>query len=768
MNDGSYIDPKQETRPIQIKISFDSTEEEWRFVCAVSDVKEIKISGREDGSFDCKIKSIDDPTVPSNMVIGNVVRGRTGLGSDPLQLTHTSPVVSLSRADVTLSPEEKIHIDQPDHHQQQQQKQQLDVPSAHVQVQGDESLSAEVMPPHGSSTLQTITHQPEEHSNESSGAVIPSNATMSSHPSLQPSINPSPTVSSTAATEQCGDVDPEGSSAIVAPLHKERIKIELTRKRRHTIDCFLHGGEFDTCKFYKKDEECHANYDEVFENDFKQFLCGDDRRAVSPTSEGRLRDEYLRYIEDHLKTCPSFCSKLWKYCTANNLCSMYQHAKEGLVIYSKNGSDGHVIGSSCSTYCDCRKEENKIGKGGFGIVYKYIKECGQVLAVKCETRLPLVEGDAKLFQKIVKLSHPRVIDLIEYVSGPLIKDDKNVDKRSYLFVMPFMNQKGLDEQLKHTDPSKCHCVLEYMADFGDQKKCIFRNYLELFHQVFDGLSYLKTQELVHRDIKPSNILVQQNCECYSTLKCICNKENRVLYVLGDMGLLCHEGANAKHSYWEKMAQHDPAGTVQMRSPESFYRTDEGEPMITHKSDVWSGCVTMMIVLVSKVVNLIPHKQISAFLKKALTILRKAFEGFEESCQKLEYINRIYADMQKVVKEQKLSVLNNEMATMSSELQLLMQLLHDSNTKLKEVQSFQGQGGGGGYPKLYKEDSPLAGILSTVYVANSLHWTCLSTIDDVYDTELWECVCETLKIIAEGVRIMYLVDAELFRIELMLH
>ena len=56
MNDGSYIDPKQETRPIQIKISFDSTEEEWRFVCAVSDVKEIKISGREDGSFDCKIK----------------------------------------------------------------------------------------------------------------------------------------------------------------------------------------------------------------------------------------------------------------------------------------------------------------------------------------------------------------------------------------------------------------------------------------------------------------------------------------------------------------------------------------------------------------------------------------------------------------------------------------------------------------------------------------------------------------------------------------
>ena len=58
-----------------------------------------------------------------------------------------------------------------------------------------------------------------------------------------------------------------------------------------------------------------------------------------------------------------------------------------------------------------------------------------------------------------------------------------------------------------------------------------------------------------------------------------------------------------------------------------------------------------------------------------------------------------------------------------------------------------------------------GFLLTVYCeyalfyimcvqANSLHWTCLSTIDDVYDTELWECVCETLKIIAEGVRVRH--------------
>ena len=65
----------------------------------------------------------------------------------------------------------------------------------------------------------------------------------------------------------------------------------------------------------------------------------------------------------------------------------------------------------------------------------------------------------------------------------------------------------------------------------------------------------------------SNILVQQNCNCDNPFKCTCDKENRVLYVLGDMGLLCHEGADAKSSYWEKMTQHDPAGTIQMKAPE---------------------------------------------------------------------------------------------------------------------------------------------------------------------------------------------------------
>jgi len=58
---------------------------------------------------------------------------------------------------------------------------------------------------------------------------------------------------------------------------------------------------------------------------------------------------------------------------------------------------------------------------------------------------------------------------------------------------------GLNEQF--STKSTCQSVLDYMVKHRGQKKLMFRNYLVLFHHVFDGLSYLQTQEIVHRDIK---------------------------------------------------------------------------------------------------------------------------------------------------------------------------------------------------------------------------------------------------------------------------
>ena len=59
--------------------------------------------------------------------------------------------------------------------------------------------------------------------------------------------------------------------------------------------------------------------------------------------------------------------------------------------------------------------------------------------------------------------------------------------------------EGLDKQFK--PEIGCGSVLAYMKKYQTQMKFIFRNFLNMFHQVFDGLDYLREQKLVHRDVK---------------------------------------------------------------------------------------------------------------------------------------------------------------------------------------------------------------------------------------------------------------------------
>ena len=147
-----------------------------------------------------------------------------------------------------------------------------------------------------------------------------------------------------------------------------------------------------------------------------------------------------------------------------------------------------------------------------------------------------------------------------------------------------MNLEGLDKQFKQE--VGCNNVLDYMAKNKDQKIFIFRNFLELFHQVFEGLHHFKNQRLVHRDIKcmfidwcstvskttyfsASNILVHQKCPCKNTLLCTCSwpSINKPLYVLGDMNLLCvEEESSSTSEMWQKI-QDKPAGTYKMQPPE---------------------------------------------------------------------------------------------------------------------------------------------------------------------------------------------------------
>ena len=43
--------------------------------------------------------------------------------------------------------------------------------------------------------------------------------------------------------------------------------------------------------------------------------------------------------------------------------------------------------------------------------------------------------------------------------------------------------------------------------------------------------------------------------------------------------------------------------------QAFYNSGKGEPVIDHRSDIWSGSVTMMNVLVGKRAKWGPHDQV---------------------------------------------------------------------------------------------------------------------------------------------------------------
>jgi len=61
-------------------------------------------------------------------------------------------------------------------------------------------------------------------------------------------------------------------------------------------------------------------------------------------------------------------------------------------------------------------------------------------------------------------------------------------------------------------------------------------------------------------------LVHQNCQCDGPLLCSCPGDGEVLYVLGDLDLLCLE-EDCSSEMWDKMVQRDPAGTEGFKPPE---------------------------------------------------------------------------------------------------------------------------------------------------------------------------------------------------------
>nr|CAB3464856.1 unnamed protein product [Digitaria exilis] len=132
-------------------------------------------------------------------------------------------------------------------------------------------------------------------------------------------------------------------------------------------------------------------------------------------------------------------------------------------------------------------EENKLGKGGFGPVYKGTIQNGNEIAVK---RLSTIsqQGIAEMKNEIVlvaKLQHKNLVRLLGFC----------IEEEEKLLVYEFLSNKSLNKFL--FEPAK-----EQKLSWGQRYKII--------KGISRGLLYLHEDsrlKIIHRDLKPGNILL---------------------------------------------------------------------------------------------------------------------------------------------------------------------------------------------------------------------------------------------------------------------
>ncbi|XP_020591133.1 leucine-rich repeat receptor-like serine/threonine-protein kinase BAM1 [Phalaenopsis equestris] len=150
---------------------------------------------------------------------------------------------------------------------------------------------------------------------------------------------------------------------------------------------------------------------------------------------------------------------------------------------------------NCDDVLDCLKEENIIGKGGAGIVYKGVIPSGEQVAVK---RLPVMSrgtahdhGFSAEIQTLGRIRHRHIVRLLGFCSN----------HETNLLVYEYMPNGSLGEVLHGKKGGHLHWDLRYKIAVEAAK----------------GLSYLHhdcSPLIIHRDVKSNNILLDSNFEAH--------------------------------------------------------------------------------------------------------------------------------------------------------------------------------------------------------------------------------------------------------------
>ncbi|XP_028801992.1 cysteine-rich receptor-like protein kinase 2 isoform X1 [Neltuma alba] len=137
-------------------------------------------------------------------------------------------------------------------------------------------------------------------------------------------------------------------------------------------------------------------------------------------------------------------------------------------------------------------DENKLGEGGFGIVYKGTLRDGKEVAVKKLTlrnSRKMEEGFESEVMLISDAHHPNLVQLLGWCSSGLIR----------ILVYEYMKNNSLDKFL-----------------FGEKKGFLnWKQRCDIILGIASGLTYLHEQfrvRIIHRDIKTNNILLDNDLQ----------------------------------------------------------------------------------------------------------------------------------------------------------------------------------------------------------------------------------------------------------------